>query len=213
MNQLVDNNLDKAKPNFGLWLAAALGISGLVTMSLSVPFVLPALRKHCLPYVPATDTQLDNLRKAFATHCKPDGLFLDVGSGDGRICRLAANLGLFNQVHGIELNSVLVNFCRLHSLFTGQMVKLKYVRGDLWKYPMNRYDYICIFGVESMMKPFARYLIDQNNRNQIIFACRFPIEDLNQVDAVGSGIDTVWIYKLDTSDDCEKIDRTSQTCH
>lgn len=36
--------------------AAAVGIT-----ALSVPFIAPALRRHALPYVPATDEQLSNL--------------------------------------------------------------------------------------------------------------------------------------------------------
>jgi hypothetical protein len=53
---------------------------------LSVPFLTPALRRHALPYVPATRQQLDNifyLLKNSST--KQHRHLIDLGSGDGRI--------------------------------------------------------------------------------------------------------------------------------
>lgn len=47
-----------------------------------VPFVSPALRKICLPYVPATTAQVENVFKALAGR---KGSLIDLGSGDGRI--------------------------------------------------------------------------------------------------------------------------------
>ena len=48
----------------GLIIAGLVGGTGLAITTICVPFVLPALRKVCLPYVPATTTQLDNVRRA-----------------------------------------------------------------------------------------------------------------------------------------------------
>ena len=53
---------------------------------LAVPFLTPALRRHALPYVPATREQLDNifyLLKQYST--KQRRHLIDLGSGDGRI--------------------------------------------------------------------------------------------------------------------------------
>lgn len=58
---------------------AAAGIGLLVGCA---PFVLPALRKICLPYVPATDRQVQNVMKILR---KRKGNVIDLGSGDGRI--------------------------------------------------------------------------------------------------------------------------------
>lgn len=49
-----------------------------------VPFVSPALRKYCLPYIPATDAQVENVFKALGGKGKK-GKLVDLGSGDGRI--------------------------------------------------------------------------------------------------------------------------------
>lgn len=73
-------------------------VIGGIAIGLSVicaPFVAPALRKHCLPYVPATTQQVENimsvLGKPVVGNVSPR--LLDIGSGDGRIV-----IGLFFQI-------------------------------------------------------------------------------------------------------------------
>lgn len=59
--------------------------TGSVAVGLTVicaPFVSPALRKVCLPYVPATTQQIRNVFNALANQ---RGSLIDLGSGDGRI--------------------------------------------------------------------------------------------------------------------------------
>jgi len=60
-------------------------VTGGTAVALSVvclPFVLPAVRRVCLPYVPATATQIRNVMHALAGR---SGRLVDLGSGDGRI--------------------------------------------------------------------------------------------------------------------------------
>lgn len=54
----------------------------MVLTAICAPFVLPALRKICLPYVPATTIQVSNVIKALRGR---NGQLIDLGSGDGRI--------------------------------------------------------------------------------------------------------------------------------
>lgn len=195
---MTNNNSDASNKSshIGLVLAGTFGVAGVALVAISTPFVLPALRKHCLPYVPATDNQLANLTRAFKGHAQRGDRFVDIGSGDGRICRLAHESGLFSQVHGVELNSLLVMYSRVIALKNGQFNKIKFHRQDLWKFPLARYDSICIFGVESMMDPLSRYIVSGNMKTQTIFACRFPFKNWTPIDEIGTGIDTVWIYKV-----------------
>lgn len=68
----------------GLLIAGAFGASALALTAVSIPFVTPALRKVCIPYVPATKSQLENVAKVL----KKSSLFspiVDLGSGDGRV--------------------------------------------------------------------------------------------------------------------------------
>lgn len=66
--------------------ATILGISGAMAVgfyAVVTPFLAPALRKVCLPFVPATTTQVQNVMKAL--RATSGGTLLDIGSGDGRI--------------------------------------------------------------------------------------------------------------------------------
>eukprot|EP00049_Salpingoeca_infusionum_P005274 m.90351 g.90351 ORF g.90351 m.90351 type:complete len:179 (+) comp12915_c0_seq3:331-867(+) len=80
-----------------------------------LPFVAPALRRHALPYIPTTKSQVDAIVKL----CRGrPGPFLDLGSGDGRIViEVAKQLGI--PSHGIELNPWLVFFSKLRAALSG----------------------------------------------------------------------------------------------
>lgn len=59
------------------------GSSSLALLSVCLPFIFPAFRRIVLPYIPATDSQLNNILKV-VKKSKPSTL-IDLGSGDGRI--------------------------------------------------------------------------------------------------------------------------------
>jgi hypothetical protein len=189
---VVDN--ERVAPSrLGLLVGGAFGAVALGLVALSTPFLLPALRKHCLPYVPATSEQLSNLSRAFRKHSARGDTFIDVGSGDGRICRLASSLGMYSHVHGVELNGWLILYSRMKAM---RQPNVKFYRRDLWTFPLHQYDALCIFGVDTMMGPLEKYLRSTRTRQQVIYACRFPFSSLKPIDEIGTGIDTVWVYRL-----------------
>ncbi|XP_048580315.1 ATP synthase subunit C lysine N-methyltransferase isoform X2 [Nematostella vectensis] len=123
-----------------------LGVTGAAVVGLvavTTPFVLPALRKVCVPYVPATDKQIVNVLRM----CRP-GTLVDLGSGDGRVVIAAAKQGC--QAHGVELNPWLVYYSRLQARLQGLHNKATFSRQDLWKVNLKHYDNIVIFGVSEM---------------------------------------------------------------
>lgn len=81
-------NDGRTRSKFGL---VAVGITGTVVSGLflgTIPFLTPALRKICLPYVPATSSQVANILRL----CKGrSGTFVDLGSGDGRVVSTCTN--------------------------------------------------------------------------------------------------------------------------
>ncbi|XP_078465262.1 ATP synthase subunit C lysine N-methyltransferase-like isoform X2 [Lampetra planeri] len=81
-----------ARPRWGLALAGVAGGAILAVYALCLPFVLPALRRVCLPFVPATDAQLGNILRALGPGRRRR--LVDIGSGDGRI----VNFSEFNNV-------------------------------------------------------------------------------------------------------------------
>lgn len=195
---------------------AAIGLS-----VICAPFVAPAFRKHCLPFVPATTNQIYNILKLLKTSNRNEKL-LDIGSGDGRIVigkislnndfkhivythrpRLfeiflplaAAKHGLV-QAHGVEYNPWLVQYSRFSSLYHGVFSKTKFFKKDLWKFDVSKYNIVVIFGVESMMNDLEQKLLNEASIDTKIIACRFPLPNLEVTTSIGEGIDTVWLYEL-----------------
>ncbi|KAI2536970.1 ATP synthase c subunit lysine N-methyltransferase [Homo sapiens] len=86
------NSLQKS--NWGFLLTGLVGGTLVAVYAVATPFVTPALRKVCLPFVPATTKQIENVVKML--RCRR-GSLVDIGSGDGRIVIFIAYYYLFTK--------------------------------------------------------------------------------------------------------------------
>lgn len=71
----------------GVIVTSVIGASAVGLSILSIPFVSPAFRRVCIPYVPASDTQISNVKKLLPRIPEPVDPLIDLGSGDGRVVR------------------------------------------------------------------------------------------------------------------------------
>lgn len=84
-SQQVPESEPKMGVSGGMIAAGALGATALGVTAIAAPFVAPAFRRVCIPYVPASDQQVTNVR-ALLRRCEaPIAPLVDLGSGDGRI--------------------------------------------------------------------------------------------------------------------------------
>jgi len=174
----------------GLILAAVTGGAAFLLSTICVPFVTPALRRVCLPYVPATTKQVQNV---FTSLKGRSGSLIDIGSGDGRIVLEAAQNGF--KSHGVELNLVLVMYSKMKAFMAGQRGVATFARQDLWKTNFGKYDNVVIFGVEQMMLELEQKLQKEVPSDGVVVACRFPFPNWKPSEEVGAGVDTVWRYE------------------
>lgn len=179
------------KPKIGPYLVALTGGLATAISVICIPFVSPAFRKICLPYVPATKQQIENVLQGLKGR---SGSLIDLGSGDGRIVFAAAEAG-FNA-DGIELNPCLVWYSRLKSLTSGTLSKTSFIRKDMWKYNLSKYDNVVIFGVDQMMQEIEDKFCTELREDSVIVACRFPLPSIRAIKTIGEGVDTVWVYKV-----------------
>jgi len=177
----------------GLIIAGIIGGAGLAISTVCVPFVLPAFRKVCLPFVPATTAQLANVSKALESRVSLTSTLVDIGSGDGRIVLQAAKQGF--KAHGIELNRWLVYYSRLSAWKNGLRGQATFSRQDLWKSDMSKYNNVVIFGVEQMMGQLESKLEKELAQGSLVVACRFKFPTWKPVEELGTGVDTVWKYE------------------
>lgn len=70
------------KSHWGLLVTGVVGGALVTVYAVATPFITPALRKVCLPFVPATSKQVENVVKMLQHRRGP---LVDIGSGDGRI--------------------------------------------------------------------------------------------------------------------------------
>lgn len=83
-SQQVRNNSggSRSRNSVGLIATGLVGGTIAALYVVAAPFVAPALRKICLPFVPATTAQVENVLTALRAR---SGTLVDIGSGDGRI--------------------------------------------------------------------------------------------------------------------------------
>lgn len=82
----------RSRSRLGLVVTGLVGGSLVALYAVATPFVAPALRKICLPFVPATTTQVENVLNALRAR---SGTLVDIGSGDGRIVSAVMSCGCF----------------------------------------------------------------------------------------------------------------------
>ncbi|KAI7809436.1 ATP synthase subunit C lysine N-methyltransferase [Triplophysa rosa] len=181
------------KKRLGVIATCVVGGSLVALYAVAGPFVAPALRKVCLPFVPATSTQIENVLKVLLTR---SGSLVDIGSGDGRIVIAAAKRG-FKAV-GFELNPWLVWYSRYKAWREGVHHSTSFYISDLWKVSFSQYSNVVIFGVPQMMEQLEIKLQTELHSSAKVVACRFPFPTWSPDDIAGEGIDTVWIYDAKT---------------
>ncbi|XP_075272930.1 ATP synthase subunit C lysine N-methyltransferase isoform X3 [Opisthocomus hoazin] len=162
------------RTSWGLWVTVGVGGAVVALYSVATPFITPALRRVCLPFVPATPAQIQNVLKMLENR---SGSLVDIGSGDGRIVIAAAKRGF--EAVGYELNPWLVWYSRYRAWRDGVHQNTKFYISDLWKMPQ-----------------LEKKLEEELECNARIIACRFPFPCWIPDHTAGEGIDTVWAYDL-----------------
>ncbi|XP_026229913.1 ATP synthase subunit C lysine N-methyltransferase isoform X2 [Anabas testudineus] len=118
----------RSRSRLGLLATGVVGGSLVALYAVAAPFVAPALRKVCLPFVPATTAQVENVLTVLRAR---SGTLVDIGSGDGRIVIAAAKRGF--QASGFELNPWLVWYSRYKAWREGVHRCTSFHISDLWK--------------------------------------------------------------------------------
>ncbi|XP_017921039.1 PREDICTED: protein FAM173B isoform X3 [Capra hircus] len=142
------------KSSWGALFTGIVGGTLVAVYAVATPFITPALRRICLPFVPATTKQIENVVKML--QCR-SGPLVDIGSGDGRIVIAAAKEG-FTAV-GYELNPWLVWYSRYRAWREGVQASARFYISDLWKVTFSQYSNVVIFGVPQMVSAHSMVFI------------------------------------------------------
>ncbi|XP_061652485.1 ATP synthase subunit C lysine N-methyltransferase [Phyllopteryx taeniolatus] len=177
----------------GVIVTGLLGGSLVALYAAATPFVAPALRKICLPFVPATTAQVENVLNVLRAR---SGTLVDIGSGDGRIVLAAARHGFLAS--GFELNPWLVWYSRYKAWKEGLHRTASFHISDLWKVSFAQYNNVVIFGVPQMMDQLELKLASELPISAKVVACRFPFPNWVPEHTAGEGLDRVWMYNAES---------------
>lgn len=109
------------------------------------------------PYVPTLKRDIDAILTALKIG-KGNHL-VDLGAGDGRVLKMAAERGA--DVGGVEINPFLV----LISRWRLRRFKGSVVLGDMWNYRLpNGTTHVFVFAAEVFMNKLERYLVSERAR-------------------------------------------------
>ncbi|XP_019724932.1 protein FAM173B [Hippocampus comes] len=183
----------RSRSRLGLVVTGLVGGSLVALYAVATPFVAPALRKICLPFVPATTAQVENVLNALRAR---SGTLVDIGSGDGRIVIAAARHGFLAS--GFELNPWLVWYSRYKAWREGVHRSTSFHISDLWKVSFAQYSNVVIFGVPQMMDKLELKLESELPSSAKVVACRFPFPNWVPEHIAGEGVDTVWVYNAES---------------
>ncbi len=122
--------------NIIIWICLAVFVAFTYVIAFGAPF-LPTLRAR-------TGEALDML------NLDPGQTLLELGSGDGRILRAAAERGVY--AIGYELNPLLVLWSKLHTWRYRRLISIRW--GNYWRGELPPTDAIYVF----LLKPYMQKL-------------------------------------------------------
>lgn len=181
------------------WLAGVGGVLLGAVHALAYPFVAPALRKYCLPYVAANAQQLSLVARV----CEARQIrnVVDLGSGDGIVCvELARTLGI--RARGVELNPWLTFYARLSARLSNVSMLATFHIEDLFDAKISDADAVVLFVVPAMAADIEKKLANELHPDSFVLSGRFPLKTWTPIEHLvhssassGYNINQLWVYQ------------------
>ena len=150
---------------------AIFGSFVLCTVGLKAPFVVT---KSVLPYMATPRTKIHRALQHLSKG--KNGVFVDLGSGNGEAVYQAAKLG-YRSV-GIELNFTLWAFSSIRRrLFwsASERKRSAFIWSNFFDHELNDANTVMIFGVNPLMKPLSKKIASECAPGTDILSYRFAL--------------------------------------
>lgn len=113
------------------------------------------------PYAALSKNRIETMFKLLRP--KKGKVFLDLGSGDGRVVTYFANKGV--ESYGIEINPL---FYFISKIKTRRLTKSHIYLGDYWKEDFSKYDYISLWVVPHTMPLLEKKLKKELKKGTLV---------------------------------------------
>lgn len=125
------------------------------------------------PYVPTSrKLPLEILKEV---KFKRNGLFIELGSGDGRIVRTAVKNYPLRGI-GVDINWLLVIWSRFLSRLDGTDKKINFITGNILKADLTKADYLYLFLFPVLIEKLIPNFDRQLKRGAIIISHGFAVK-------------------------------------
>ncbi|MCX6732756.1 MAG: hypothetical protein NTV98_04405 [Candidatus Roizmanbacteria bacterium] len=124
------------------------------------------------PYVPTSKKQLEKIFKNISL--KKDDVFVELGSGDGRLVRYAITKYKVQGI-GIEINPLLVWWSQLLAKRDGSIRKVQFIRKNIFDYSLTKVDYLYIFLMPELIQKLLPKFKKELKKGVIIISHGFKI--------------------------------------
>ncbi|TNN15553.1 hypothetical protein EWB00_001201 [Schistosoma japonicum] len=206
---IAHSNIHSTSSNYLLFrngILVGFGVMAIASHYIFWSFISPVFRRFCLPFLPATSSQLDNtytlLEYAQSRNCDRSlGSVIDLGSGDGRVLidLISRPTLKITSAHGVELNRPLVWYSRIKFFYVSKVIttpKVTFTCGNIWKTNLSVYDTVLLFGVDSMMESIEQKMIKELRSGSIVITARYPLPNSEACKSIIDGPHSVFLYKM-----------------
>jgi hypothetical protein len=146
------------------------------------------------PFVP---TSVQNLKEILARiKLKKESVFLELGSGDGRVVREAVKKFGVRGI-GIEVNPLLVFLSNLFARIQ-KLSNIQFLRINFFDYDLGKSNVIFMFLLPKTIKKLRNKFLSECKKGTIIISHGFKIEDFDKylIDTIKNEPYPTYFYKL-----------------
>eukprot|EP00546_Thalassionema_frauenfeldii_P003952 CAMPEP_0178922622 /NCGR_PEP_ID=MMETSP0786-20121207/16259_1 /TAXON_ID=186022 /ORGANISM="Thalassionema frauenfeldii, Strain CCMP 1798" /LENGTH=209 /DNA_ID=CAMNT_0020597013 /DNA_START=98 /DNA_END=727 /DNA_ORIENTATION=+ len=169
--------------------AVAGGIAGIFILNLAFLMSLPpVLTQRGAPYLPTFKDKMNKMFDPLRSHFsakktnllkdeKQKLLFVDLGSGDGRVVFRAAREKIFHKAIGYEINPFLHVFAQTRRYIQAPLYlsATNFYMKDLWKADLSKADAVAVYGLYPMMTELGVKLKKELRPGSIVMSNVFVI--------------------------------------
>lgn len=195
--------MEEHKSRRGQQVLMGIGATTIVLGLICVPFLsVPARTKFGrIPWMATPQRHIATALKHLPPPRAGSGVWIDLGSGDGRLVIAAAQKGY--RAVGYELNWVLVAASYVNALRAGVLEKVSFRNDDFWSADLSNVDVVSCFGVQSIMKrlfdkvvtlELDDKVVPRGPRRVVLF--RFPFDHPKAAALITHSADELFIYDL-----------------
>lgn len=148
----------------------------LIALWLFIGYTIIRAFKSMAPWVPIYRKDME--RMIDFIDLKPGQTFIDLGSGDGRLC-VALSKATQGKIIGVELAWPLYVICKIRQ-WINDLPNLNFFFGDLFGYDISHADVIYVYGLPKSLKcRLNKKLLTEAKPGAKIISYCFEIPDLD----------------------------------